>query len=190
MKTRILAAMLALAVVPFAAFAADDENPYKKVKVGDYASYKMTVKVGGVAFDGTMTQTVSAKDDKEAVLKITSKVMGMELPAQDQKIDLTKPYDPTKASAGSLPAGAEAKTEKLKSGEETIKVGGKEYKCKWETYKTTAKVQGQEMEMDMKVWQTKDFALNMVKTEISGTVSGQKIESTIELTETGSKKSD
>ena len=188
MKTRFLAAMIALAVVPFAAFGADEENPYKKVKVGDYATYKMSMKIGGVAIDGTMTQTVSAKDDKEATVKISSKFNGMEIPAQEQKIDLTKPYDPTKTSG--LPGGAEAKIEKLKSGEEKVKVGGKEYSCKWETYKTTVKVMGQEMEMDMKVWQTKEFALNMVKTEMSGTVAGQKLETTIELTESGSKKSD
>ncbi|WP_020472872.1 hypothetical protein [Zavarzinella formosa] len=188
MKTRFLAAMLALAVVPFAAFAADEENPYKKVKVGDFATYKMAMKIGPLAIEGTMTQTVSAKDDKEATLKIASKFNGMEIPAQDQKIDLTKPWDPTKT--GTLPPGTEAKIEKLKDGEETIKVGGKEYKCKWETYKTKLKVQGQEMEMEMKVWQSKDFNLNMVKTEMSGEVGGQKMETTIELTDSGAKKSD
>lgn len=188
MKTRFLAAVLALAVVPFAAFGADEENPYKKVKVGDYATYKMAIKVAGTAIEGTMTQTVTAKDDKEVTVKLTNKINGMELPAQEQKIDLTKPYDPTKASA--LPNGAEAKIEKLKSGDETVKVGGKEYKCKWETYKMNVKVMGQEMEMDMKVWQSKDFALSMIKTEMSGSVGGQKLETVLELTEGGSKKSD
>lgn len=188
MKIRLLTAMLALVVSPVALFAADEENPYKKVKVGDFATYKMAMKIGALSIDGTMTQTVSAKDDKEATLKITSKFNGMDIPAQDQKIDLTKPYDPTKT--GGLPPGTEAKIEKLKDGEETIKVAGKEYKCKWETYKTKVKVMGQEMEMDMKVWQSKDFALNMVKTEMTGSVGGQKLETTIELTDSGSKKSD
>jgi hypothetical protein len=188
MKMRFLSAVLALAVVPFAAFAADEENPYKKVKVGDFATYKMAMKIGPLAIDGTMTQTVSAKTDKEATVKIASKFNGMDIPAQEQKIDLTKPFDPTKT--GGLPAGTEAKIEKLKDGEETIKVAGKEYKCKWETFKTKVKVMGQELEMDMKVWQSKDFALSMVKTEMSGDVGGQKLETTIELTDSGSKKSD
>ncbi len=187
MNMRFAAAVLALAVVPFAARAADGvDNPYKSVKVGDYANYKMSMKIGPLAIDGTMNQSVTAKDDKEATLKVTSKFNGTEAPAQEQKIDLTKPFDPTKATG--LPAGAKAKVEKLKDGEETIKANGKEYKCKWETYKTTVNAMGQEMVMEMKVWQSKDFALNMVKMEMSGEVGGQKMEMKIDLEDSGSKK--
>src|SRR5262245_7099681 len=42
MKARLFAAMLAIAATPFMARAADEENPYKKAKVGDFATYKMT----------------------------------------------------------------------------------------------------------------------------------------------------
>jgi len=41
MKFRLFAALL-IAVAPVAARAADEENPYKKVKVGEFATYKMT----------------------------------------------------------------------------------------------------------------------------------------------------
>lgn len=183
MKIRLFAALL-IAVAPVAARAADEENPYKKVKVGEFATYKMTTKVMGMAIEGSITQTISAKDDKEATLKVTGKVNGMDIPAQEQKIDLTKPYDPTKAA---VPTGTEAKVEKLKEGKEKIKAGGKEYDCKWETYKVTGKAMGIEMSAEVKVWQAKDLPLQMVKMEMTAEAAGQKIEMEMELTETGSK---
>src|SRR5262245_11706612 len=124
MRVRLFASVLALAAAPLAARGADEENPYKKTKVGDYATYKTTVKVAGMTLEGTMTQTVTAKSDKEATVTVTTKVNGMDLPEQKQTIDLTKPYDPLK-SAGGLPAGTEAKVEKLKDGTEKVKLGDK-----------------------------------------------------------------
>src|SRR3954453_3081043 len=131
MNARLFAPLLALAVAPFAG-AADEENPYKKAKVGDYATYKMTTKVAGFNVEGTLTQTVTAKDDKEVTIKTTGKVNNMDIPAQEQKIDLTKPFDPAKAT-GNLPPGANVNIEKLKDGSEKVKLGGKEYDTKWET---------------------------------------------------------
>lgn len=184
MKARLLAAALALVCAPFA-IAAEEENPYKKTKVGDYATYKMTTKVAGLNIEGTVTQTVTAKDDKEVTIKTAGKVNGMDIPAQEQKIDLTKPFDPTKA--GNLPAGTEVKVEKLKDGSEKVKVGGKEYATKWETYKMKMKAMGMEFEADMKVWQTKDLNIPMVKMEMTADVMGNKMEVAMELTETGSE---
>src|SRR5829696_51355 len=140
MKTRLLACFVALGVGPFA-FGADEENPYKKVKVGDYATYKLSTKVAGMNLDGTLTQSVTAKSDKEVTIKVSGKVNGMDIPGQEMKIDLTKPYDPTKAA---LPPGTEAKVEKVKDGTEKVKAAGKEYDTKWETYKVKAKTGGQE----------------------------------------------
>lgn len=199
MKMRLVLAVLALALIPFTGFLsaedkptskqkAEEENPYKKVKVGEYADYKMTMKVGPLNLEGTITQLVKAKTDKEATLEVTGKMNGMDIPAQSQKIDLTKPYDPTKASG--LPTGADAKIELLKSGDEKIKVGGKEYACKWETYKAKVKMMGQEIEMDMKVWQSKEFSLNMIKMEMTADVGGNKMEMTMELSGSGEKKAD
>jgi hypothetical protein len=183
MKVRLLAALL-VAVAPLAARAADEENPYKKVKVGEFATYKMTTKAAGQTFEGTVTQTVTAKDDKEATLKVTGKVNGMDIPAQEQKIDLTKPYDPTKSA---VPPGTDAKVEKLKEGKEKIKAGGKEYDCKWETYKVTGKAMGIEMTSEVKVWQAKDMPLQLVKMEMNAEFAGMKMEITMELSESGSK---
>lgn len=183
MKVRLFAALLA-AALPLAARAADEENPYKKVKVGDFATYKMTTKAMDRTVEGTATRTVSGKDDKEVVIKMVIKAMGLELPAPDEKIDLTKPYDPTKAA---LPPGAEVKMEKLKDGKEKVKAAGKEYDCQWETYKVTGTANGLEIKAEVKVWQSKEIPLQMVKLESTGEVGGTKIESVMELTESGSK---
>jgi len=184
MKARLLAAALALLCAPFA-IAAEEENPYKKTKIGDYASYKMTTKVAGLNIEGTVKQIVTAKDDKEVTIKTEGKVNGMDIPAQEQKIDLTKPFDPTKA--GNLPAGTEVKVEKLKDGTEKVKVGGKEYETKWETYKMNMKAMGMEFEANMKVWQTKELNIPMVKMEMTADVMGNKMEVAMELTETGNE---
>jgi hypothetical protein len=182
-SVRTFAIAVALAVAPVAV-AADEDNPYRKVKVGDYATYKLTGKAAGQALEGTLTQTVSAKSDKEATLKVTSKVNGMDVPSQEQKIDLTKPYDPTKAV---LPEGTEAKIEKVKDGKEKIKAAGKEYDCTWETYKVKAKTMGTEIEADLKVWQSKDLPLLVVKLEMTAEAGGMKIETVMDLTESGTK---
>ena len=186
MKARLLVPLVALAVGPFA-LGADEENPYKKAKVGDYATYKMTTKVAGFNVEGTLTQTVTAKDDKEVTIKTSGKVMGMELPAQEQKIDLTKPFDPTKAT-GNMPAGAQVNIEKLKDGTEKVKAGGKDYDTKWETYKMKVKANNMDFEADMKVWQSKALAIPMVKMEMTADVMGNKMEMVMELEEAGSGK--
>jgi uncharacterized protein YpmS len=185
MKARLFAAVLVLVAAPFAV-AAEEENPYKKAKVGDFATFKMVTKVAGLNIEGTVTQSVTAKDDKEVTIKTTVNANGMDFPAQEQKIDLTKPFDPTKA--GNLPPGAQAKVEKLKDGTEKIKVAGKEYSTKWETYKLKMTQMGMDFEAEMKVWQTKDLNIPMVKMEMTADVMGNKMEVVMELTETGNKE--
>jgi hypothetical protein len=183
MRVRLLAALL-IAAAPLAARAADEENPYKKVKVGEFATYKMVSKFGGATIEGTATQTVTAKDDKEVTIKMAVKANGMDLPAQEQKIDLTKPYDPTKAG---LPPGAKVTVEKLKDGKEKLKAAGKDYECKWQSYKISGNVNGLDITGEVKVWLSDALPLQVVKMESNAEAAGQKIESTMELTESGSK---
>jgi|SRR5579883_223423 len=188
---RFLVAAFALAITTFAVRAADEENPYKNAKVGDYATYTMTTKVGGLSIDGIITQTVTAKDDKEATIKVTGTIdfggNTKEIPAQEQKIDLTKPYDPTKGGAN-LPGGGEAKVEKGKEGKEKIKVGGKEYSTTWTTYKVKAKANGMEIDANVKAWMAKDVPSGLVKMTMTADIAGQTMEMTMELKESGNKK--
>jgi hypothetical protein len=185
MTARLALAALALAAFSLAATAADD-HPYKNVKVGDYVTYKLTVKVGDFNLDGTTTQTVTAKSDKEVTVKVTAKVGGMDAPSQEQKIDLTKPYDPTKGA--NLPPGSDAKVEKLKEGKEKVKVGGKEYDCTWTTYKMTAKAMGVEFSGDIKVWAAKEVPMGTAKMEMTADIQGMKMTMNMELSESGNKK--
>lgn len=195
MSLRLFAA-LALVAAPASARAADDYNPYKDVKVGDYATYKMEMKVAGMTVNGTVTQSVTAKTEKEATVKATGSVealgMKIQIPEQKQTIDLTKPFDPTKA--GGLPAEGDVKVEKLKDGKEKIKVGGKEYDAEWTTYKVKGKMQGGDFDGEFKVWMSKQIPMGMAKMSMSGKVKvmdiEQAFEMTMEMTETGNKAKD
>ena len=186
MNPKLIAAALLLAFVPAAARAADDENPYKSAKVGDYATYKLTVSVAGMDIAGTMTQTVTEKTDKEVTLKVAAKVNGMAVPEQTTKIDLTKPFDPTKLNQ--QVGGADMKVEKGKEGKEKIKVDGKEYETTWTSFKVTGKANGLEIDSDMKVWLSKDIPGVLARMESKMKVAGQTMDMKMELTETGSKK--
>ena len=149
----------------------------------------MTSKVAGQNVEGTVTQTVVAKDDKEVTLKSSGEVtaMGMKIPVpeQEQKVDLTKPFDPTKANT---PPGATVDVKKLKDGTDKIKAGGKEYATTWTTYQVKMKVMGMDVESEMKVWQTKDLNFPVVKMEMTSEIAGQKMEVGMELLETGTKE--
>jgi hypothetical protein len=186
MKLHLLASAFVLVLAPLASRAADEENPYKNAKVGDFAKYKLTVSVAGQNVEGDLTQTVTAKSDKEVTLKVTGKVNGMDVPAQDQKIDLTKPFDPTKL--GQQPGGSDMKVEKGKEGTEKIKLNDKEYETKWTNYKVTGKANGLEIDSDMKVWLSKDLPGVLAKMESTMSVAGMKMVMKMELTETGNKK--
>lgn len=180
---------LALVAAPLAARA--DDHPYQNAKVGDFVTYSMSTKVAGFNLAGTITQVVTEKTDKEVTVKASGSIdfMGKEqkVPETTQKIDLTKPFDPTK-TGGNVPGGADAKVEKVSEGKEKIKVGGKEYDCTWTTYNVTAKAMGQEFKTEMKTWMSKGVTAGMVKMEMKGDVAGQKMEMTMELKETGNKK--
>lgn len=186
MIVRLFAAVVAVAVAPVAVWAADDDNPYKDVKVGDFATYKLKVNVGPIAIDGTTTQNITAKTDKEAKVKVVASVNGMEAPAQEQTVDLTKPYDPTKVGGG-LPGGAEAKVEKGKEGKEKIKAAGKEFECTWTEYKVKAKANGMEIDADIKVWTSKEVPMGTVKMTMKAAVMKMDMEMTMELSEFGNK---
>jgi hypothetical protein len=188
MTARLLAAALAVSLGSLGVRAQD--NPFKDAKEGDFVTYKMKVSVGTLNLEGTTTQTVTSKTDKEAKVKVVANFSGMETQPQEKTIDLTKPFDP--AQIGQLPPGAEAKVEKLKDrdGKEKLKIGkeNKEYDCTVTVYKMKAKATGQEIDGEVKVWESKAAPMGLVKMEMTGMVAGMKTTMTMELLEFGGKK--
>lgn len=187
MRRSLLVALFAVAAVPVAARAADPEHPYKNAKLGDFAVFTVTTKLGGITVPGTVTQTVTARTEKEVTVKSVTAVEGFgkkEPKEKEQKIDLTQPFDPSKAA--NVPAGV--KVTKGKDGTEKLKLAGKEYECAWTAYTATGQANGKDVSIDLKLWTAKGLAIGVVKTEVKTEVMGQKIELTMEMREFGSKK--
>ncbi|MCX7806089.1 MAG: hypothetical protein N3A38_12985 [Planctomycetota bacterium] len=107
------------------------ENPFKKANVGDFVAYAVEADMGGMKMKGKVKQTVTAKDEKTATVAVETEMAGIPPQKNEVKVELDKPHD-------QVPPGAERKT--IKEGDETIKVGGKEYKCHWTETETAMKV--------------------------------------------------
>jgi hypothetical protein len=184
MMPRLCAAVAAV-LLAAPAPAGDDGNPFRTVKVGDFAVYKLTTTGKDMTVEATATRTVAAKDDKEAVIRMVVKIDGAaQDPLPDEKIDLTKPYDPTRLV---LP-GADIKIEKVKDGTEKVKVPAGEFDCRWDEFRLSGKLNGLEVKADVKVWSAKDVPLHVVKMRQENEVAGMKFVTTRELVESGHKK--
>jgi hypothetical protein len=176
-------AVVALIIAPIAANAAEPENPYKKAKKGEWASYKMTIKAGGNNIDGTVKQTVTAVDEKSVTLEVATMLFGNEM-KRTQTIDLTKPFNPL-AGQG-LPPGADAKMEKKESGKESLEIGGKKVESEWTSYKMSISAMGQNIEGNAKIWLAKDVPLGgLAKMEMKMNVAGMDTEVTMSMDKHG-----
>jgi hypothetical protein len=164
----------------------DEFNPYKTAKVGDSATYKFTVKTGAINLEGDSTQTVTAKTEKDLTLKVVMNLKGGLEQTQSQTIDLSRPYDPTKA-VPNLP-GSEVMVQKTGSGAEKVKAGSRSYDANWTSYKITGKAMGAPVESQSKVWTSKDVPLGVVKVEMTVSSSKPPTEITIELADAPAKK--
>lgn len=161
--------------------AADEENPFKKAKEGDWVSYKMNTLTMGMNIDCELKMTITAKSDKEAVQKTTVLENGKELSGGDLKIDLTKPFDPSKPMD---PKSKDAKVDKLDEGKEKVKIGTKEYDCTWVKVKSVNKIGGKDNTSEIKVWTSKTAPLGgIVKMEMKSEITNL----TLELKDSGSK---
>src|SRR6476646_7952600 len=111
---------------PISARAADDDNPFKNVKEGDWVKYSMTMDRGGFQSVGDMKRTVTAKLDKEVTITTIMTLDGRKSLPRDERIDLTKPYDPIWLHGLK---GTDAKIEKVGDAKEKVKIGTKEFDC-------------------------------------------------------------
>jgi hypothetical protein len=184
LMVRHLFATAAILLAPLALSAADPENPFKKAEKGQWVSYKVSAKFAGMEFSGTVKQTVKDKDEKSVTIETTGSFMGMDVPAQKQTIDLTKPFNPLSTSG--MPAQTDAKFEKKDSGKETLEIGGKKYECEWTRYKIAVSFGGQSVDGEIKTWMAKGVpGAGVVKTESTMNALGMAMSSTMELDKHG-----
>ena len=176
-KASWVALSLVIAVMGLA--RAEDENPYKTAKIGDWIEYTTAMKGDAVSFEGGMRQTVTAKTDSECTLEVVMKTPAGEY-KQTMKINLNEKYDPRK------PVGdTEATVKELEKGEETLAVAGKSLKTQWTKYEVNSK-KGPLTSMIGKAWVCKDVPLGgMVKAEQDIKGFGKQ---TLELKDFGSAK--
>ena len=183
MRVQLIAVCLLAGLAAATSRGAEQENPFKNAKVGDWVAYTMTTKVMDKNIDGKVKMTVTGKEEREVRVATITTVNGMEFPNPESKIDLTKPYDPTQTD--NLPKGSEAKVEKVGTGKETITVGDKKYDCTWIKMKVDAKVMGNDFSSEVKVWTSKSVPLSgMVKMEMKSKVA----DVVMTLEDSGSKK--
>lgn len=181
MLFRSLGVALALVLAPVTLLA--EENPYKAAEKGQWATYKMVMKLAGQELTGSVKQTVVDKSDKEVTIEAVASIFGQEQ-SQKHTIDLTKPFDPL--STTQLPPGADAKIEKAESGKESIEVGGKKHDTEWTRYKMKLSVMGQDIEGETKVWLSKAIPLGgMAKMIMKMNFMGQEMEMAMELEKSG-----
>lgn len=175
MKLRLLLVVLAVGFTSQVGRVEEKgDNPFRKAKVGDYVTYKMTTKIMDKAIDGTMKQIVTAKSDREATLKTTATILGMEASAQEEKIDLTKPYDPAKAA---LSGSEKGKFDKTGEGKEKVKLGDKTYDCTYLKGKVTAEGGGLKIESEVKMWFSSAVPLGgLVKMEMKSNLANITME--------------
>mgnify|MGYP005839715031 CR=1 FL=1 len=185
---RVSLCMLA-ALIPWDLRA--DEHPYAHVRVGDYSTYTIRMKVAGFNIDGTATQTITAKRDQEVTVRTTGQIRFMGnsqiLPPREQKIDLSKPFDPT-AFHPRFPQGAELQVQKLQEGREKITIGDKSYDCTWTEYRIQAKSFGKILNSNVKVWMCRDVPMGMVKMVMKVSQRDQTMETIMELKESGNNR--
>jgi len=177
----MIAAAIAVCFIP-AARAADEENPFKNSKVGDWVEYKTS----GAAFSGKTKMTITANDGKEVAYEVegsfTANGIEMKAPVQKLKVDLTKPWD--EIGAANMKA-LNLKIDTVGEGKEKLKLGDKEYDTKWKKLKATSTFNGMEMVSEYKMWYCKDVPVSgLVKmvTQVGTT------QITLELTGSGKGK--
>jgi hypothetical protein len=174
----------ALIGLPIVARAAENDNPFKNVKVGDWVKFTMTMEIGDIKLAGEFRKTVTAKSDKEVTIRTNMRLNGAESIPSEEKIDLTKPYDPIRLLGLK---DTDAKIEKVDEAKEKVKIGTKEFDCTLIKSKTKSNSGGKEYTTENRLWTSKDAPLGgMVKLEVLGE-RGVPANTWLEFKQSGSK---
>jgi hypothetical protein len=166
-----------------AAVAAEPENPFKNAQVGDFVVYKATMSFGGMKQESKIKMLVSGKDDRNVTLRTIVEMNGMQKPASETKVDLSKPYDPLALTPGINVK--DIKVEKLGAGKEKIQAAGKDYDAEWERSKVTMKLGDRDFVTEVKAWKSKTVPLGgSVRMEMKSELFNM----TMELIDSGREK--
>ena len=172
MAKRLMTVFCVLLVAGFAGAQEGGGFWLKKAKVGDYVVFKT------IGSPGTTTQEVIAVTDKDVTIRFTSVFNGLAQKPTEQTFSKTPKADPAQKAKN-------LKIVETGTGKETLKIGGKEYRCDWRSNKITATAGNMVIESESKVWLSKDAPVfGLVKTE---TTSGG-VRTGMELTDAGNKK--
>jgi hypothetical protein len=164
-KERMRSVLPVLFALTALSAAEAQDNPFKTVKVGEWAEYKSVGISQGSPFDVKLKWTVAANDGMSVTLKASALDGKKDFAGPEIKIDLGKPYNP--AITAGLPVDAKTTIEKVEAGKEKIKVVDKEYDCVWTKYKVASTVMGMDTESELKVWTSNEAPLSgMVKLEL------------------------
>ena len=175
---------LRAAPVPVGAKPVPEVHPLKDARVGDFATYNMTLRTKDQFIYGCMSQTITAKTDIEVTIETAMSINDNPSASScsKHKIDISKPFEPT-AQLGAPEVGT--KFAKVKTGTATLDLAGKEHDAVWTNYRVTRKNHIREYEQDLTIWRAKTVPGFYVKVEVDcldGMVA------TYELTESGRKK--
>jgi hypothetical protein len=131
--------------------AAPVKNPFRNVKVGDFAVYKIPRNVRDAGSSNKfIKQVVAARDDRwvTIVVHITS---WREKATEQFTIDLTRSFDPFDLNQLALFDRSQPKFTPDEDGSETITIGNKSYDCKWTAGRLVLK-KGARRVQEKKVW--------------------------------------
>lgn len=175
---------LRAAPVPVGAKPVPEVHPLKDARVGDYATYNMTFRIKDQFIYGSMSQTVTARTEKDVTIETAMTINDTPTSSScsKHKIDFAKPFEPM-AQLSSPEVGT--KFVKVKTGTEKLDLAGKEYEADWTSYRVMRKNHVREYEQDLTIWRAKTLPGFYVKLEVNcldGMVA------TYELAESGRKK--
>jgi hypothetical protein len=180
--SRRFAALFAVAAVSAPAWADTMDNPtfasWAKMKKGSSVTVKITSEVAGQKSETTMTTTLVdlTADVATTEMVMVTKAGGMEFKNDPIKTENKKVVE--------LPPGKK-KEDFVKpegfvdQGEETLKIGGKEYKTKW----VKVKIEKDGSVYEAKTWSSDDVPGTMVKMETKSSGGGANSSTLLELVE-------
>lgn len=161
------------------------DNPaypvWAKQKVGTTLTVKNVTEAAGQKTESLMTYKLLEIKPEKVVLEITSKtiLMGMEFAGPPSKMEIEKTTKVTVDPKAQEAAEKAKKNYATTNGEETLKIGGKDYKCKW------SKVKGATdgVEYESTTWTSDEIPNLMVKMNSKSTGKDINSTTTIEVTE-------